>query len=157
MLRRDVAGLERRRNETVYRRDREEAPVARGGERVPRVLREEERARHEQRLQLVPLLLGKVPHRRNVLEAGVRDDRVEPAVEPLERGVDDGTIPGARRQVRVVDVDAVDEPPVVGEPLDDRGADAARRPGHENTSVHDASSTRRDETTTTPRLWRGRS
>jgi hypothetical protein len=31
----------------------------------------------------------------------------------------------------------------------ERGADAARRTGHENASVHDVSSTRPDETSTT--------
>ena len=64
-----------------------------------------------------------------MLKAGVRDDGVEPPVEPLERGVDDGAVALARRQVGVVDVDGVNVRPAVGgQPLGDRGADAATAP-----------------------------
>ena len=49
---------------------------------------------------------GKSRTRRDVLEAGVRDDRVERAVEALERRVDDGAVALARREVAVLDVDA---------------------------------------------------
>ena len=54
-------------------------------ERVPRVPREQERRGEEQRDQRVPAVLGELGDRRDVLEARVRDHRVEPAVA-LERG-----------------------------------------------------------------------
>src|SRR5919197_3635868 len=64
VLRRDVAGLERRGNEAVHRGDGQEAAVPGGGERVPRVLREQERARDEQRQQPLPLFLRELAQRR---------------------------------------------------------------------------------------------
>jgi hypothetical protein len=67
-----------------------------------------------------------------VLEARVRDDSVELSSEPLEGRVDDGSVPGGRRQVAVGDVDAVHLPAVVLQPVGDRGADAARGTGHEH-------------------------
>ena len=73
---------------------------------------------------------GKSRDRRDVLEAGVRDDRVEPAVRG-ECVVDDLPVAVARRQVGVVDVDPVHRPAVRLEPLDDRGADPAARAGDE--------------------------
>ena len=106
--------------------DGEEPAVARRGERIPRVLREQERARQQQRLQLVPLVLGEVADRRDVLEAGVRDDGVERAVEALERRVDDRAVAFARREIAVREVDARAPPAVCLEPLRDRRADAAR-------------------------------
>ena len=79
VLRGDVARLERRRDEAVDGRDGEEPAVARGGERVPRVLREQERARQRARPAACPSWSsGNVAHGRDVLEARVRDDRVEP-------------------------------------------------------------------------------
>ena len=77
MFRRDVAGLERRCNEAVHRGDDEEPAVGRCGERIPCVLREEERTRQQERLQLVPLVFREVADRRDVLKAGVRDNCVE--------------------------------------------------------------------------------
>jgi hypothetical protein len=65
-----------------------------------------------------------------VLEAGVRDDRVEPSVR-RKRFVDDRAVPLARRQIGVVDVDAVCRPAVRLEPPDDRRADAPTRTGDE--------------------------
>ena len=61
-----------------------------------------------------------------MLEAGVRDDRIEATVHG-ERGVDDELVAVAGRQVCIVDVDSVHGPVVRLEPLDDRGADAAAR------------------------------
>ena len=48
-------------------------------ERLPGVAREQERARQQHGEQRVPALLGELVDRRDVLEARVRDDRVEPA------------------------------------------------------------------------------
>ena len=79
---------------------------------------------------------GKSRDRRDVLEARVRDDRVEPAVEALERRVDDGAVALARREVAVRDVDAVHLPAVRLEALGDRGADAARRARDERAAGH---------------------
>ena len=110
----------------MHRGDGDEPPVPALPQRGPRVLREEKRARHEQGDELVPLLLRKLLDRSDVLEAGVRDDRVEPA-EALERRVDDHAVAFARRQVRVGEVDAVHRPVVPLQPLDDRRADAACR------------------------------
>ena len=143
VLRRDVAGLERRRGQRVRGRHRDEAPVAVLAQRRPRVLREQERARQQQREEPVPLLLGELLDRRDVLEAGVRDDRVEPA-EALERRVDDDAVPLARRQVGVVDVDAVHRPAVRLEPLDDarcrfrRPRPSRARPSRERAPADDA-------------------
>ena len=83
----DVAGLERRRDEAVHRRDDDDPPVAGCAERRPGVPREEERAREQEREQRVPAVFVELLDRRDVLEAGVRHDRVEPA-EALERRVD---------------------------------------------------------------------
>jgi hypothetical protein len=63
-----------------------------------------------------------------VLEAGVRNDGVDPA-EALERGVDDEAIACTGRQICVREVDAVHRPAVRLEPLDDRAADPAGRAG----------------------------
>ena len=75
-----------------------------------------------------------------MLEAGVRDDRVEPA-EALDRGVNGRAVAVARREVggerlaraRPVrrEIDREHLPPVGDEPLRDRTADAARGTGHE--------------------------
>ncbi len=96
VLRGHVAGLERRGDEAVHRSDREEAAVAALRERLPAVLGEQERARQQQREQRVPAVLGELRDRSDVLEARVRDDRVEPP-EALERRIDCGAVP-----VRVV-------------------------------------------------------
>ena len=66
-----------------------------------------------------------------MLEAGVRDDGVERAVEALERRVDDGAVALARREIAVLDVDGVHLQPSAREALRDRGADAARGAGDE--------------------------
>jgi hypothetical protein len=58
-----------------------------------------------------------------MLEAGVRDHRVE-AAEALERGVDNRAVPRVRRQVGIVEVDRVDQPPVAFEPRGNRSPDA---------------------------------
>ena len=65
-----------------------------------------------------------------MLEAGVRDDRVEPS-ETLERRVHHVPVALARGEVRVVDVDAVHRPAVHLEPLDDGAADPSGRARHE--------------------------
>ena len=98
VLRRHVAGLERRRDEPMRGRDREEAPVAARGQRLPAVAGEQERAREQQREQRVPAVLVELGDRRDVLEAGVGDDRVEPA-ERGDRALDGGPVAGARGQV----------------------------------------------------------
>ena len=136
VLRGDVAGLERRGHEPVHGCDREEAAVARRRQRIPGVLREQERARHENGHERVPAFLGKVAHRRDVLEAGVGDNRVETAVESLERGIDDRAVSRGRRQVAVRDVDRVHAPAVGGQPVADRCADPAGRPGDEDAAAH---------------------
>jgi hypothetical protein len=135
----------------TYRCDDEEPAVARRGEGVPRVLREQERGRQEDRDERVPTVLGKVPHGRDVLEAGVRDDGVEPPVEARERGVDDDLVAFWRRQVAVVDVDGMHAPAVGGETVRDRGADSAGGAGDENTSGHDTSLHSSTHTNTTAR------
>jgi hypothetical protein len=130
-----VARLVRRGDEAVHRGDDEEAPVARGCERVPRVLREQERARQQQCLQPVPFLLGEVPHGRHVLEARIRHDRVEASFEARERGIDDRAVALARRQVTVVDVHGVHAPAVGGESVRDRRADASGGAGDQYVST----------------------
>ena len=115
----------------MHRRDSEEAPVAGGHERLPRVLREQERARQEERDERVPPLLRKLRDRRDVLEAGVRHHGVE-AAEPLERCVDHSAVPLTCREVAVVDVDPVDRPAVRFKLADDRRADPAGRAGDES-------------------------
>ena len=82
----------------MHRRDDDDPAVPRLRERGPRIAREQERARQEERDERVPAVLVELLDRRDVLEARVRDDRVEPA-EPLERGVDGGAVALARRQV----------------------------------------------------------
>ena len=69
-----------------------------------------------------------------MLEAGVRDDGVEPPVEPRERRVHDRAIALARREVAVLDVDRVHVPAVGGEAFRDRRADPAR--GARDEDVH---------------------
>jgi hypothetical protein len=130
VLRRDVPGLERRCRQRVRRGHCHEPPVAARAQRRPRVFREEERARQEKRDEPVPLLLGKVLHRRDVLEAGIRNDRVQPP-EALQSRSHDKAIPVARRQVCILDVDAVHRPAVCLEPLDQRGSDSTCRARHE--------------------------
>jgi len=76
-----------------------------------------------------------------VLEARVRHDRVEPA-EPLERGVDRGTVPRPRRQVCRealprspgigVEIDRENVPAVIDEPLRDRAPDPTGGAGDES-------------------------
>ena len=116
-------------------RDHAEAAVAGGGERLPGVLREQERARQEQRDQRVPLVLRELGDRRDVLEARVGDDSVEPA-EALERRGDDGAVAFPCREIRVGDVDAVHGPAVVLELRDDRRADPAGGTGDERHATH---------------------
>jgi hypothetical protein len=111
-------------------RDRHEAAVAGLAQRIPGVLREQERARQQERDERVPALLRELGHGGDVLEAGVGDDRVE-ASEPRERGIDDRAVSLARRQVAVGDVDAVHQPGVRFEPGDDGRADPAGGAGDE--------------------------
>ncbi len=110
----------------MRRRNRHETPVAVLAQRRPRVLGEQERARQEQGEEPVPLILRKLVDGRDVLKAGVRDDRVE-AAESLESRVDDAPVSLTSCQVAVVDVDAVHRPAVALETFDDRRADAAGR------------------------------
>jgi hypothetical protein len=132
MLRRDVPGLERRRHQPVHRCDCQEPAVAARRQRVPGVLGQEERTRQEHAEERVPPILGEVRDRCDVLEAGARDDRVEPAAEPLQRRVDNCAVPLARREVAVGEVDAVDTPAVRAEALGDRPADPTGRAGDES-------------------------
>ena len=78
-----------------------------------------------------------------MLEAGVRDDRVEPA-EALDGRVDGGPVALARREVGGDgspgpavgrEVDRQHLPPVGDEPLRDRAADAARGAGDERAAA----------------------
>ena len=124
VLGRDVPRLERRRHEPVRGRDCDEAAVTGRRKRLPGVLREQERARQQHREKVVPPLLREVRDRRDMLEARVRDDRVEPA-EPLERSLDDGAVPLRCAQVCIRDVDAVDGPAGRLEPRDDGRSDPA--------------------------------
>lgn len=121
----------------MHGRDDEEAAVAAGGQRAPRVFGEQERAREEKGDERVPAVLGELADGRYVLEAGVRHHGVE-APEALERSVDGLAVSRAGRQVgrkRLpgaglvgLEVDREDEGAVVLEPLSDRAADPARRP-----------------------------
>ena len=79
VLGRHVAGLVGRGGERVGGGDRDEAPVAAPDQVLPGVAGEQERAREQQRDQPVPAVLGELGDRRDVLEAGVGDDRVEAA------------------------------------------------------------------------------
>jgi hypothetical protein len=130
VLRGHIRGLVRRGDEPVSGSDGYEAPVSGRGERLPRVLREQKRACQQHRDERVPPLLGKVRDRRDVLEPGVRDDRVEPAIT-LERRIDDRAVPLMRGQIAVREVDCVHGPAVALEPLDHRTADPAGRAGDE--------------------------
>ena len=84
VLGRDVGGLVGRRDERVRGRDRDEAARSLTRERVPRVLGQQERAGQQDRDDLIPPVLRELAHRRDVLDAGVGDDDVEPA-EALQR------------------------------------------------------------------------
>src|SRR6266404_4609724 len=64
---RDVARLERRRDEPVDGCDDEKASVSGSGERIPRVFRQEERAGEQERDERVPPFLGELSDRRDVL------------------------------------------------------------------------------------------
>src|SRR6185295_2815895 len=91
VLGRDIARLERRGDEPMYRGDDDDAPVAAALERRPRVLGEQERAREQDRQQRVPPILGELRYWRDVLEARVRDDGVE-AAEALDRRSDGAAV-----------------------------------------------------------------
>ena len=140
VLRRHVAGLERRRDEPVHGGDDEDPPLAARLQVRPGVAREEERARQEHREERIPAVLVEVLERRDVLEAGVRDDRVE-AAEALDGRGDGRAVALPRREVggeRLAraggvgrEVDREHLPAVGDEPLRDRAADAARGTGDE--------------------------
>ena len=66
-----------------------------------------------------------------MLEAGVRDDGVEAAVETFERCGDDGLVALTGREIAVLEVDGVHLPAVRAEARRDRRADAARGAGDE--------------------------
>jgi len=116
-------------------------------QRRPRVLREQERAGEQNADQVVPRVLVELRDGCDVLEARVRDDRVDPA-EALDRRVDDGAVAlpprqvaldGRARAVRVgTEVGRDDVHPVALEPSGDRAADAARRPGDDRAPGHPA-------------------
>ena len=137
VLGRHVADLERRRDERMHGRDREEAPVAARGQRLPAVAGEQERARQQQREQRVPAVRVELGDRSDMLEARVGDDRVEPA-ERRQRVLDG--LPGARARGQVrreglarafrVGLEVDGEHPRAGldERSGDRAPDAARSP-----------------------------
>ena len=124
----------------MHGREDDDPAVPGGAERGPGVAREEERAREQERDQGVPAVLVELLHRRDVLEAGVRDEGIEPA-EALERGLDRRAVPLARGQVggeRVArpvgvggDVDGEHVPPVGDETLRYGAPDPAGRTGDE--------------------------
>ncbi len=130
MLRGDVAGLERRSGERVGRRDHADPSLARCGERLPCVLRKQKGRGQQEREQAIPLLLGERCDRRDVLEAGVRHQRVDPTV-PFEGAVDHVTIAGDSGQIGIVDVNAFNQPAIRRETRDDRRSDSAPRAGDE--------------------------
>jgi hypothetical protein len=119
----------------VHRGDDDDAAVARGAQRGPRVPREEEGAREQERNQGVPAVLVELLDGRDVLEPGVGDQGVETS-EALEGGLDRRPVALARRQVggegragtcRIgLEVDREDVPAVNDEALRDGAADAAR-------------------------------
>ena len=140
VLRRHVPGLERRGDEPVHRGDDDDPAVAGRFERGPRVPRQQERARQDEREKRVPAILVELGDRRDVLESGVRNEGVE-AAEALERCVDRGPVALAGREVRGerlaraarvgLEVDGQHVPAVGDETLGDRAADPARRAGDE--------------------------
>ncbi len=137
----DVPRLVGRSDQAVHRRDGEEASVARLSQRLPGVAREQERARQQDGEQRIPALLRELVDRGHVLEAGARDDDVDPA-ELLESGVDRGPISGRGGEVgferragpvRIgTQVDGEHVVAVLYEPGCDRAADAAARAGDES-------------------------
>ena len=130
VLGRDVRRLVRRGDERVRGRDGDEAALADSASGVPRVLGEQERARQQDRDDLVPAILGELADGRDVLDAGVRDHEVQPA-EPLQRRGDGALVALAGRQVAVVEVEAEHVIAVGAQPLGSRFADAAGGAGDE--------------------------
>jgi hypothetical protein len=110
------------------------------GESAPGVLCEEEGAREEQGDQPVPLVLGELADRTDVLEARVCHHEIQPP-EALHRPIDRGPVParvvrsapkGSPGPVRLgLDVDGQHLRAVGLEPRSDCAADPARGPGHE--------------------------
>jgi hypothetical protein len=123
-----------------------EAALPAGGERLPPVARQQERAGEQQREQRVPAVLVELGDRRDVLEAGVGDDRVE-AAECRDRPLDRGAVAVPRlqvggerlaRAVRVgLEVDGEHAGAVGDQRLGDRAADPARRAGHDRLPAHE--------------------
>ncbi len=106
----------------------------------PGVAGEQERAREEHRQERVPAVLVELLERGDVLEARVRDHRVEPPncstaaatrrpVALARRQVGGERLARAVRIRRAIDRQHL--PPVSDEPLRDRTADAARGTGDE--------------------------
>ena len=127
----------------MHRRDDEDPPLAAQAQLGPRVPREQERARQQDRQQIVPAILVELLDRRDVLKPGVGDHGVEPT-EPVDRLRDGSTVPFPRRQIgderlprafRVgLAVDREHAPAVGHEPVGDGAADAARSSGDERSS-----------------------
>ena len=124
-------------------RDHDERALALG-QRVPRVLGQQERARQQDREDLVPAVLGELAHGRDVLDAGVGDHEVETA-ERLQRRVDGAGVALTGRQVGgevgVVQVDAEDVVAVRAQAVGGGAADAGGGTGDER-GGHAASPTR---------------
>jgi hypothetical protein len=135
----------------VHRGDREKAAVARLTECLPGVPGQQERACQQHGEQAVPALLGELLDRRDVLEARVRDDRVE-STELLERGADGCRVPFARRQIgfeglaRAVGigtpVHCEDFVPVAFEPPRDRAPDPTGSTCDQHSASHAQTLTR---------------
>jgi hypothetical protein len=124
----------------VRRGDHDEAPAAGAPQRRPRVLREQEGAPQQQRNDRVEPVQRKLLDRRDVLDAGVRHDDVEPA-EAFERGGDGALVALRGGQVGLVlepgtvrirlEVDRQDVHPFALESVGDGAPDPACRAGHE--------------------------
>ena len=131
MLRGNVAGLERRRDDAVHGGDHEDAPLPTRLQVRPGVAGEQERARQEHRHERVPAVLVERVERRDVLEASIRDESVD-ATELLDGSGDRCPVPVPRREVdgerlsrplRIrLAVDGQHLPAVIDEALRDRAA-----------------------------------
>ncbi len=116
------------------------APLAARPQVGPGVTGKEERARQQDGQERVPAILVELLEARDVLEAGIRDERVDPA-EKLDRRLDGCPVSLARREVgcerlartiRIgLAVDGEDPPAIRDEALGDRPADPARGTGDE--------------------------
>jgi hypothetical protein len=125
----------------VHRGDDADAPVAAVHQVGPGVAGEQKGAREQDGQQRVPAVLVELGDRRDVLEAGVGDDRVE-APEALDGRLDGRAVALARGQVGLeglarpvgvgLEIDREHAKAVVDQPLCDGTTDSTGGPGHQD-------------------------